>query len=73
MPTLGNGGANGGVNGGGNGKKMSEAAATAKVDGLIRGGRPPLSMDQVSEFGRALPREMMVGLSTAVAFVSVDP
>jgi len=46
--------------GGGGGGKVSAAAAAARVDGLIRGGRPPLSWDQVSEFGRALPREMMV-------------
>jgi len=38
----------------------SKEAAAARVDGLIRGGRPPMSMDQVSEFGRSLPREMMV-------------
>ena len=38
----------------------SAEAAHARVDGLVRGGRPPLSMDQVSEFGRALPREMMI-------------
>ena len=38
----------------------SAEAAQARVDGLVRGGRPPLSMDQVSEFGRALPREMMI-------------
>ena len=50
---------NGNGNGGG-GKRISVAAAAERVDGLIRGGRPPLSMDQVSEFGRALPREMMV-------------
>ena len=38
----------------------SVEGAAARVDGLIRGGRPPMTMDQVSEFGRALPREMMV-------------
>ena len=38
----------------------SAEGAAARVDGLIRGGRPPMTMDQVSEFGRALPREMMV-------------
>lgn len=38
----------------------SKEAAAARVDGLIRGGRPPMSMDQVSEFGKSLPREMMV-------------
>ena len=38
----------------------SAEGAAARVDGLIRGGRPPMTMDQVSEFGRSLPREMMV-------------
>ena len=38
----------------------SKEAAAARVDGLIRGGRPPMSMDQVSEFGKSLPREMMI-------------
>jgi aarF domain-containing kinase len=38
----------------------SEEGAAARVDGLIRGGRPPMTMDQVSEFGRSLPREMMI-------------
>ena len=38
----------------------SEEGAAARVDGLIRGGRPPMTMDQVSEFGKSLPREMMV-------------
>ena len=41
-------------------RAVATAAATARVDGLIRGGRPPMTMDQISEFGRALPREMMV-------------
>ena len=40
--------------------RVSAQEAAARVDGLVRGGRPPLTMDQVSEFGRALPREMMV-------------
>jgi aarF domain-containing kinase len=38
----------------------SAEGAAARVDGLIRGGRPPMTMDQVSEFGKSLPREMMV-------------
>ena len=38
----------------------SAEAAAARVDGIIRGGRPPMTIDQVSEFGRSLPREMMV-------------
>ena len=40
--------------------RARQEGAAARVDGLIRGGRPPMTMDQVSEFGRALPREMMV-------------
>tara|TARA_B110000977_G_scaffold103030_1_gene134544 strand:+ start:572 stop:2584 length:2013 start_codon:yes stop_codon:yes gene_type:complete len=38
----------------------SAEGAAARVDGLIRGGRPPMTFDQVSEFGRSLPREMMI-------------
>jgi|TARA_B110000967_G_scaffold200481_2_gene236330 aarF domain-containing kinase len=38
----------------------SSQAASARVDGLIRGGKPPMTFDQVSEFGKSLPPEMMI-------------